>query len=145
MTASTLNLSQLRARLQALLVDAGALVWSSDTLDEAIRQALNDAGRVLGVKLTLSGLDSALLTSIDARDDDLVIRGAAGYAARSRSLDRAERVNLAAGTPPALFEWGKNQLDGFNDQLKQVRARGLQASGSAPASALAWDESAPGW
>ena len=55
MTASTLTLSQLRARLQALLVDAGALVWSTDTLDEAIRQALNDTGRVLGVKLTLNG------------------------------------------------------------------------------------------
>ena len=74
-----------------------------------------------------------------------MIRGAGGYAARSRSLDRAEMANLATGPTAPLFEWGKNQLYWFNDQLKQVRARELQASGGAPASALAWDESEPNW
>ncbi len=145
MANSTLTLAQLRLRLQHLLADAEARVWSPDTLDEAIRQALNDCGRVLGSKLTLTGLDGAVATSIDARDEELVIRGAAGYAARSRSLDRAERVDLAGGSTTILLDGGRNQLNEFETQLNVLRLRQLQAGTAAPAVTLLWDESHPHW
>jgi hypothetical protein len=140
MTASAITLAAALARVRDYLVDAGGLVWTDGTITEGIRQALGDVSRASGAKLTLTGLDSAAATTLDALDEDLLVRGAAGYAARSRAIDRAEMANLNQNTAPGLQDWSKNQLEWFAEGVRTVRLRVLQRSASSPASAWTWDE-----
>jgi hypothetical protein len=131
-----------------MLVDTGVVVWATDTLDEGLRQALSDVSGVTGSVLLLNGLDSAASTTIDARDDDLLIRGAAGYAARSRAADRAEMVSVVLPAQPAgLAEWGARELDDFRDGLELVRLRVLQSQTTTvkPAGEWEWDETEKNW
>jgi len=144
-TASGLTLSTFRTRLQNVLVDVGATTWAADTLDEATRQALSDLGGVMGIGVVLSGLDGAASTTVDALDDDLLIRGAAAYAVQSRLLARAEMTNLATRAPDTLTKWMAVQMVNFKLGLEAVRRRVLARSSSAPAGVLPWDESTRNW
>jgi hypothetical protein len=149
-----LTLSEALVRLQNFLMDTGVVVWSTDVLTEAFRLALGDIGRACGGTVVLSGLDFTLPEEpppgyvapyIDPRDYDLLIRGAGGYAACSRALDRAEMVSIVAGQPGGLAEWGRQELEDFREGVEMVRKRGLQSAGSGPVGAWGWDESHKGW
>jgi hypothetical protein len=149
-----LTLSTARARVQSLLMDSGVTIWPEDILDEGLRQALGDIGRACGSAVELAGLDGSPIEEpppgyvaryIDSRDYDLLIRGAGGYAARSRAVDRAEMVSIVAGQPGGLEEWGKRELEDFQEGVEQVRKRGLQSARSGPMGAWGWDESHKGW
>jgi hypothetical protein len=131
-----------------MLVDTGVVIWATDTLDEGLRQALSDISGVTGSVLLLSGLDSAASTTVDVRDDDLLIRGAAGYAAKSRAADRAEMISVVLPAQPAgMAEWGSRELDDFRDGLELVRRRVLQSQATtvAPAGEWTWDETNKNW
>ena len=145
MTDSTIILADLLTRLRAFLVDSGSVSYSDASLTEAIRQAAGDLGRAYGKFVTIDDLDLAAATNVDVLDVDLLLRGAAGYAARMRAVDRADSANLGQSMPANLLEWSKNTLYWFDDKLKQVRLRLVQSSAGNPASQWTWDESDKNW
>jgi len=145
MTDSILTVLEFQTRLRAFLQDDQEILYSDATLEEALRQAAGDLGRAYGLFVTIDDLDGASATNVDQRDEDLLIRGAAGFAARFRAVDRAEDASLAQSMPADLLEWSKNTLYYFDQKLNDVRKRKLQQSASGPASAWTWDESEKNW
>ena len=110
------------------------MAYSDDALSEATRQAAGDLGRAYGEFVTIEDLDSAAATNVDVLDEDLLIRGAAGFAARMRAVDRADSANLGQRCRANLLEWSKNTLYYFDDKLRGVKQRRLQQSTTNPAS-----------
>jgi hypothetical protein len=135
----TTTLSTIRDRVEAFLVDSSNLSFSTTTLDEGIRQALGDLSRTYGANLVLSGLDGASTTTVELMDESALVLGAAAYAAKSRSIDRAERANLANGVPSTLLEWGRQHLAKFEDRLREIRRRKI-ANGTSIAATWEWNE-----
>jgi hypothetical protein len=144
-TASTLTLDGFIVRLRAFLVDSGEVSYLDAALEEALRQAIGDLGRSYGEFVTIEDLDAADETTVADVDEALVVRGAAGYAARMRAVDRAESANLDQSMPGSLLEWSKNTLYYFDQALRLVKQRRLQNSTSNPASQWTWDESDKNW
>jgi hypothetical protein len=145
MTTSTLQLTDFETRLGNYLSDSGSILWTLAEKDEGIRQALDDFSRVAGSKLTLNGLDSAAATTLDQLDEELLVRGAAAYAARIRALDRAQAANMGQNSPTTLLDWAKNQAYYFDQALIKVKTRYMARSTNKPHAAVTWDESTKNW
>jgi hypothetical protein len=145
MPASALKLTDFETRLNNALSDSGSVLWTIAEKDEALKTALGDLSNAAGAKLTIKDLDSAAATTLDALDESLLVRGAAGYAARTRALERAQRANIGETMPAALLEWAKNQSYYYEQKLSQVKARYLAQSTASPHSPLEWDESNKNW
>jgi hypothetical protein len=142
---STLDLSEYLERVRAFLVDAGEVSYSDESLEEALRQACGDLGRSYGAFVTIEDLDSADATSVELADEDLSGRGAAGYAARMRAVDRADSANLGQNMPANLLDWSKNTLYYFDQRMREVKQRLMQQSTNNPAGEWTWDESDKNW
>ena len=145
MTASTLTLSDFETRLRAYLVDAGSASYADAALEEALRQATGDLGEVYGFFVTIKDLDSAAATNLDQRDESLTVRGAAGYAARMRAVDRADSANLGQSMPGNLLDWSKNTLYYFDQAMRRVKIRIMQESANEQQGLWDWDESEKNW
>jgi hypothetical protein len=145
MPASTLKLTDFETRLNTALSDSGSILWTLAEKDEALKTALGDISTAAGVKLTIDDLDSAAATTLDALDESLLIKGAAGYAARTRALERAQRANISETMPDSLLEWAKNQSYYYEQKLPLVKARYLAQSTASPHSPVIWDESNKNW
>jgi hypothetical protein len=109
------TLTSLRDRVESALMDSSNLSWDTGTLDEAIRQALAFVikARAPASPYTLSGLDGASSTTLPEADTAYLVMGAAGFAARSRAVNRTQAANLAEAMPAALLSWSSAQLDAF--------------------------------
>lgn len=109
------TLATLRDRVEASLMDSSNLSWDTATLDEAIRQALTfvTKARTPPSAFTISGLDGAANTTMAEDDTAYLVIGAAGFAARSRAVNRSQTANLEQAMPSALLTWSTSQLDAF--------------------------------
>lgn len=145
MANSTLTLASLIGRVRAFLVDSGSESFADGTVTEGLRQALADLSKVYGSYLMIKDLDDSGATTVNVLDVDLVVRGAAGYAARMRAMERTDSANLGQSMPSNLLEWSKSTLYWFDDKLKQVKLRLMQQSTANPASLWTWDESDRNW
>jgi len=128
----TTTASDIRDRLEFLLMDAQNLTWDANTLDEALRQALSQFNAVSGQNAALSGLNGASVTTLATGDEALIVLGAAGFAALSRTAGSAVRLGLAGEAADRLLTWGRTQQARFDLCLAAVRLRQLQASAAAP-------------
>lgn len=144
-TLSTLTLANYLTRLRSFLVDSTSLSFDDATLTEAIRQAIGDLGRAYGAFVMIKDLDSASATTVEKVDEDLVVRGAAGFAARMRAIDRTDSANLGQSMPSNLLDWSKNTLYYFDGRMRDVKQRLLQQSTNGPAGEWTWDESDKNW
>jgi hypothetical protein len=117
MTASSATLSTLESRVQVLLSDANARVYSEDLLEEAIRLALGEYSTRAQQVYTLEDLDEAEATTIPDYFDSVVVIGAAGHAAKARALDRADSFTQGETLPADLDAWGETQLTRFRSIL----------------------------
>jgi len=90
---------------------------------------------------TLNGLDGASTTSIAEQDTNLIVVGAAGFAAEERVQEQPQR-----SVPRKLREWAEARLHEFERGLKQIaRRQAARHSGIAALPALdRWDDGA-GW
>ena len=59
------DLATLSTRLQVLLDDPEAAIWSLDLLEECLRWGLGQLQRVCPAALTIAGLDGALESNLD--------------------------------------------------------------------------------
>jgi len=145
MTASALTLVNFEVRVSALLDDAANAVFAVALVDESIRMVLGDLGRAIGTRPAIKDLDSAAATTVDVRDEDLVVRGAFAYAARSKSLDRSTEVNTGQSMPANLMDLAKNAMYYYEGKINQVRVRAIQESLTNKPGSWTWDESNKNW
>jgi len=137
----TATLTTIRDQVEAHLDDASNLIWSTDSLDEAIRTALVELSRVSGTDLTLSGLDGAAETTLPDQDDHVLILGAVAYALQFVAAGDIKSLPLSDDAKPqALTMLIKQRMDAFHDLLEKVRVRYLQESADHPYSQWEWDE-----
>jgi len=198
------TLAEIRDRVEVMLMDTGNAIWDADTIDEALRQALDqynlvnpqhmetvitlpgdgreialsgitgllyvlnvwwpydsdaseetwppnrvrgwrvwwdDAQPVLFLEITegaqpqedeevrvwyakrqtIQDLDSASITSIRADHESLIILGAAGHAAMSRTADLIETANTDLFQVGLLGTWGQRKLREFNSLLNGIQ------------------------
>ncbi len=129
----SVNLTSLTTRLQVLLDDPDAVIWSAALLEECIRLALVEVQRVCPFALTIAGLDDALESNLD-QDlslSPLVLQLAQRQALRQRQVQRSERFH------PDLQRLNQELLspvsdEGFQSVLDQVRRYFLQHSSTSP-------------
>lgn len=96
---------------------------------------------------TLSGLDSAAATTFSAEDESMLITGAVGYAATSRSVDLQEQITLTTKTGENLKTWGEARLKEFRNMLGALsRLEALRNSAHVQWGYLdRWDRDSEGW
>jgi len=124
--------SDLRDRLEFLLMDMQNLTWDANVLDEGLRQALAQLSLATGQPVSVAGLDGAAETTLSSGDEALIVLGAAGFAALSRMAGASARLGLSGAAADRLLAWGRTQLARFDLCLAAVRLRQLQSAGSPP-------------
>ena len=125
------NLTAIRERVKLFLMDIDGLVWDHDSLDEAIRQSMNDLQRVTPIQLSIAGLDGALVTMLEMGMDGLIIRGAACYALQFRIIDRADAYELGQSRMD-LGELVEKIQTQYLIDVQKIRSRQFQMSASVP-------------
>jgi len=107
-----------------------------------------EVARIFYSKLqTLSGLDSATVTTIPLDDETLLATGAAGYTVLPRAREATETVMLTEQVPISaqLMAWAKMKLEEFEASLSQS----IQREQSVPWVQLPaldrWDARGRGW
>ena len=125
--------------MQALLSDAGGVLYAQSLLDESIRLALaalressgewptpNSAG------WTLQDLDGAPATTLPDAELNLLVIGAAACAVNLRSLQRFDRFELTPDLPARLLKWAEGWSAQFAQGLERTRLRALQSAAEPP-------------
>ena len=127
------NLTSLTTRLQVLLDDPEAAIWSVALLEECIRLALAEVQRVCPYALTIAGLDEAPEINLDqdVRLSPLVLQLAQQQALRQRHVQRSERFHP---DPQRLSSERFTPVseEGLQSVLDQVRRYFLQHSSTSP-------------
>jgi len=126
-------------------VDTGLVVFTSDQIDEAIRQALADVNLTLGQAYTISSLDAASSTTLPADVATCMVQGAAGYAVQAQTVKKLGAFSMLGTDPqqhiPADYQiWAKNKLFYFKQMLEQYQRKSFFAATSTPYSAWDWEE-----
>ncbi len=85
---------------------------------------------------TIDDLDSAAVTTLTARQEQLLALGAAGYAALQASMATVNTVTASTWTTRNYADWGQARLSTYRQQLAD-EARREHASRDAR---LTWDE-----
>jgi hypothetical protein len=113
------SLSSLQTRVKALLMDTQARSWDSDTLTESIRLALGEYALAGGSAVTVSELDGAEATTLNALHESPLVLGAAAYAALARAVDWADSAQLGSESGQ-LKAWGDQRLHEFKAMLGRI-------------------------
>jgi hypothetical protein len=117
---------------------AGPLLWINDGAEPATGDVL----RIFYTAAhTLTGLDAAAVTTLPDDQAQLVVTGAAGYAAQSRSLEVSGTLNVDGWVAQRIADYADLTLRAFYAGLKALaRRHAAAAAGIAPAPALdRWD------
>ena len=136
----TITLVSTRNLVRLHLMDLSNLIWSDDTLDEALRSALSDLSRTYGELLTLAGLDAETETTFDDLDLHPLIEGTVAYALSFRVTGRFEEATPEPGIATQLADWSQKSMESFQSSLVRIQLRRFQLSGSIPHAGWDWDE-----
>lgn len=71
----------------------------------------------------IAGLAGAEATTLPAEDLELLLLGAAGYAALERSRSAVGAINVSGYTPMHWAEWAEGRLGEFQRRLRELAAR----------------------
>ena len=84
----------------------------------------SDVARVFyGKPQALQDLDGATATTLPPTDESLIVTGASGFAAISRSIDLAEQVTVGRGDAGNIERWGQARIAEFEAGLEDVATR----------------------
>jgi len=136
----TTTLTTVRDWVELALGDTTNLIWSTETLDQAMRAALAALSGFYGATLTLNGLDSATETTLVAADVQTLVLGATAYALASRVAERFEEASPVREDIDAMVKNRDKTMAEFQMQLEQIRLRKIQGAEDAPYSAWDWEE-----
>jgi len=134
------TLTDAKNQLAEQLSDLTNLVWSSSSLEEALRTSLGELSKAYGEPLTLSGLDEATSTTLDDLDSHVLIAGAVAYAIQFRVLGRFEEASPRDLAPEEMAGWAVDTMNKFQSDLTLVRLRKFQESADHPHAAWEWEE-----
>ena len=127
-----LNLDSFLVEMQQWLGDPDASIWPQEVLHNCLRQALAAVQRVCPLKLSIAGLDDALITVLADDMPQLLVRLARVQAWQVRLMQRSElfQPDATRAIPAAAL------LDLENKQLQQdlenLRLSYLQRSSTLP-------------
>lgn len=108
----------------------------------------NEIARIFYTKLrTIAGLEGETSSTLPARDENLLIHGAAGHVATSRAIDLTEKVSVGQATAQQVRAWGLSKLQEFRAGLNAVaRREALRGSSFAKLPPLdKWDRDSRDW
>ena len=121
------NLATTRDLVELQLADVSNLIWSADTIDAAIQNALGDLASAYETEYTLEGLDGALVNNFNLYDYSLIVDGAIAYALYTRTAQRLEQAT-PEGISPALADLARYRMDRFQLSLTQIRVSRYEAA-----------------
>lgn len=136
----TATLSTARDQVEVRLQDITNLIWSTETIDEALRAALADLSTAYGTTLSLKDLDGAAATTYEGLDQNVFFVGAVAYALRFRLIKRFDQAYPSREDPDDLANGAISQMNIFQSLLTQVRLRRFSESTDSPYSLWEWDE-----
>ena len=118
------KLEQLEARVMVVLVDQSNRIYSTDEIEEGIRQALGVFSLARGEELKVGGLDDAEDTTLEQLFESQLVLGAAGYVVNSRALEQASAFNQDEKLPADLAAWAEKTIQAFQVQVVDVTRQG---------------------
>lgn len=129
-TASLDNLARLVDVLEVMEGDSEVRGWVqySDGSSASLLLAREfEPGAELRVRYTrphtINGLDGAEVTSVPAQDENLLVNGAAGYAACGRAGRRVQGFDPLPAGPAVLEAWGRAALEEFRAEVHARQSR----------------------
>jgi hypothetical protein len=129
----SVDLAAFRTRLQVLLNDPDADIWSVSLLEECLRAALRELQGVCPIALQIVGLDDALETTVDQELllSPLILQIAQGYALTQRQVQRSESFHPdPAKQINTLCQ--PDRLQDLKAEVERVRLLFLQRSLTTP-------------
>ena len=136
----TATLSTARDQVKTRLQDITNLIWSTETIDEALRAALSALSSAYGTAVDLKVLDSASSTTYEDLDHNALLVGAVAYSLRFRLIKRFDQAFPSREDSAVLAKGADSQLNHFQLLLTQVRLRRFLESTDMPYSQWEWDE-----
>ena len=133
-------LTDIRTRLLNQYLDPNNLVLNTDSLDEAIRSAMEEIARVHDTTLTLEGLDGALVTTLTTEDIAVLMTGAAANCMDYLLLGPLGHFTAIYGSKSDVIHWSFNYRLRFRDELEDLRLGGLQYTDDPPITRWPWVE-----
>jgi hypothetical protein len=86
-----------------------------------------DSGEVVRVYYnkpqTIEDLDSATATTIPDDEEEVVVLGAAAYAAIQKARGAVGAAGVSTETPEHWLAWGTDRMTHFRDKLREIQAR----------------------
>jgi hypothetical protein len=96
----------------------------------------DDEVRIWYVKQqTIENLDSGSVTTLPTAHEEILVNGAAGFAAMSNAVDMINTVNTDVFMVGLMGTWGKTKINEFRKTMEGLRAAGAR---SGPAWGHAW-------
>jgi hypothetical protein len=134
------TLSTTRDQVEQRLGDASNLIFSTETIDEALRAALLDLSGAYGTQVYLKDLDSALATTFDELDHNVLLVGAVAYCLQFRLINKFDQAYPTREDPDELARASGQVFTQFRTLLERVRSRMLALSSDHPYSQWEWEE-----
>ncbi|MBW1932970.1 MAG: hypothetical protein JRI56_08150 [Deltaproteobacteria bacterium] len=134
------TLATARDQVEMRLQDNANLIFSSDTIDEALRASLGELSNAYGAAVTLKDLDGALLTTFDDLDLHTLLVGAVAYCTRFRLVGKFEEASPIREHPEDLARWATEFMEEFHGLLTHVRLRRFHQAVGSPYSQWDWEE-----
>ena len=134
------TLATARDQVEMRLQDNANLIFSSDTIDEALRASLGELSNAYGAAVTLKDLDGALLTTFDDLDLHTLLVGTAAYCLRFRLVGKFEEASPIREHPEDLARWATEFMEEFHGLLTHVRLRRFHQAVESPYSQWDWEE-----
>jgi len=134
------TLTTARDQVEMRLQDATNLIFSLDTIDEALRASLGELSNTYSTAVTLKDLDGALLTTFDDLDLHTLLVGAAAYCLRFRLVGKFEEASPIREHPEDLARWATEFMEEFHGLLTHVRLRRFHQAVESPYSQWDWEE-----
>ncbi|HEM61198.1 MAG TPA: hypothetical protein ENO24_02815 [Chloroflexi bacterium] len=75
---------------------------------------------------TIDGLDGESTTTVPTEDEEVIVLGAAAYAALQQARGAVGEAGVSTETPEHWLIWGQRRWDDFCTALSGVRLRGLR-------------------
>ncbi|MEA3326686.1 MAG: hypothetical protein U9R53_05180 [Chloroflexota bacterium] len=134
------TLSSVRDQVETRLQDPSNLIFSTDTIDEALSAALAELSNAYGSSQTLKDLDGAASTTFEDADLNTLIVGAIAYCLRFRFIGKVEEASPDREKPLDLAKYATETMHEFQSLLTHVRTRRFYEAVDHPYSQWEWDE-----
>jgi len=133
------TLSSVRDQVETRLQDPSNLIFSTDTIDEALRASLANLSNAYGSSQPLKDLDGAASTTFEDVDLNTLIVGTAAYCLCFRFIGKYEEASPDREKSLDLAKAAAETMHEFQSLLNHVRTRRFFEAVDHPYSQWVWD------